>query len=312
MSPRKSVSKRGLVLLAFTLTLAWLLFWARGVLGRLLAIVDSALRGGEGHFTYLQLIWRAKLGPEIPWWVSAVDIYWLCLTFLVGGILAIAGLVQRRSLVSSELQHAHGGLIGVTLLAAILTLAGAGGSQYFRFLMYGGVFTVPILFSRIKLAKPRVRAFALVVLVCSLFLLSFPTFLAYNPNVSLYSYYSDELAAGVFLERMYGGGKTLEVYQEGGGWATYHLRYARWKREWEAWQLGTQEAAWANLDGLAADFSRQHASTTHLWIFSPRLAGNFRYLYGIRPNDIRWELFKSELARNERIYDSGIVQIFWN
>jgi hypothetical protein len=310
-SPKNSMPRIGLVLPAFVLTLAWLLFWARGILERVFAVVDSALRGGGGHFTYLRLIWRTRFGAAMPWWVSAVDVYWLFLTFVVGGVLAIAGFVQGADRVSSQLKYAQGGLAGIILLATILTMAGAGGSQYFRFLMYGGVFTVLILICRIRQSRPRARAFALVALVCSLYLLSLPTFIAYNPNVRLYSYYNDELATGTFLERMYGTGRSLEVYQEGGGWVTYHLRYAKWNREGEAWQLGTKEGAWANLDGLVANFSQRTVNEKRLWIFSPRLAGNFEYLYGIHSDDTRWDSFKSELARTDRIYDAGRIQTFW-
>jgi hypothetical protein len=347
---KESLLPSSIIVLCLVMVLAWEMYWAISMFHGLVSFgamfVDNMTRGeiwGWLHAVGGQT--SVFLGEKVVLWASLTRFFWLALIFVLGTILGIRNLIRVRKLDSLQAIEI-GGLLGVVIFSTVCIFVFPGGAQYYRFLTYAPFFTVPILlrslwgfnsytkpspekivrFSEnpgkvplaLKLSPPRglatfggwFRKYAFILLVALVFVLSLPTFLAHNGEVSTRAIYPYEYAAGKFLESVYGAEvEQLEIFTE--PYAAYPIGYYIREAHFHPTQLPGEMANGEELwPEILVDQFESSSYPNAIFVLSERHAQWWNGPPLIKPTDPRWVNFINRLSEHNKIYDNGHIEIY--
>jgi hypothetical protein len=296
--------------------LSWDIYWATRIfegLTRVTAAVVGDL-SERGLLTYFAHLRSAYVGAGVPVWAILVRCFWWVALFLFGPVLGLKNLLNIKALSRAQ-QVDTGGLVGVVVLSAAVSLLSVGGAEFYRFLLYGAFFTVPILLSFVVNLPAKGRRLALGLGIPLFFLLSFPTFLAHNNLVGTSTYYPAELRAGSFLEQASGGqGKGLTVFNDPveNGLLSYSIPDATLIATPQASELKGKEDFWQAAAKSVRSFSAWQAAGEQSPVFylSQRRIALAEHLLRVRPQDSGWGELRNTLGETSKVYENGLVQIY--
>jgi hypothetical protein len=173
----------------------------------------------EGEVTYLTNTVRLftdwftiyhsyVVGPTLPFWANLLTISWevvFVLPFLIFAMCFLYGIFIRRrrgKLISSS-TSAY--LMAYFLSLCMFALASAtGGGLVIRLFFFLPVFSTMLLITNSRFAR------YLIVVCILIILISFPTFVDYNRNISTYAYESTDIAGNQFLAKLTPG---FQIFQ---------------------------------------------------------------------------------------------------
>jgi hypothetical protein len=298
--------------------LAWDVYWASRFFDSLIKITSAVIEDltEKGLLTYFFNLGQSYVGAGVPLWAIAVRYFWWGALFLFGSILGLKNLLNIKSLSRAQ-QLETGGLVGVIALSAAVTALSVGGSEFYRFLLYGAFCTVPILLSFVVNLPTKGRRLALGLAIPLFFLLSFPTFLAHNNLVGTSTYYPSELHAGAFLRQTTSGGRGLTLFYSAleGNLALYNVPNASLRKAAPFSQLKDASDFWHFESRAVSNFLDAGAgteATLSAFYFSRRIVALAEHVFRIKPADARWDALNGSLAKANRVYDNSVVQIYEN
>jgi hypothetical protein len=299
-----------LALLA-VIPIAWLLYWAEGSFEGIVRMLPKLMEDITDPLGYLTIIMQAHVGGVTPLWASAVQFFWLALVFGLGTLLAVWNLSRFRHL--TPLQKVEtGGLAGIALLTFLIIIVSLKGTEYYRYLQYGGFFAVPIVLRFFMSLNYPLRHLALVFLIVAVFVLSFPTFLVHGRYCATASYYPSDTAAGQFLEMNYDRGEGLTVYSSHGeALGYYYLPEASFVPEGEAWHVANPAGLWRAMDRQLTSFDRNGGlEEKRVFIFTKRQRATWEALLGVPADAPGWTVVEKRLNEQRRIYDNGSIVMY--
>ena len=297
--------------------LVWDVYWATRVFEGATRVTSGVIADftEEGFLVYFFNLGGGYAGAGVPLWAVIVRFFWLGALFLFGTILGLRNLLNIRGL--SRLQQIEtGGLVGIITLSTVVTLLSLGGSEFYRFLLYGGFFIVPIILLFL-LSLPRNRRRLAVGLAVSLFfVLSFPTFLAHNNLVGISGYYRAELQAGNFLNQTSGGqgdGLVISHDPTESGVLSFSVPDARFVTTPQATELEGEKDFWQAVDREAQGFrdlaTKAGQSEAFFYLSQRRVAIN-ELFFGVKAYDPKWKELQDTLAETNKVYDNDMVQLY--
>jgi hypothetical protein len=328
---KKNLAAFGVIVLFVVLFFSWQEYWAvnmfKGWVGWGANFVQELKSGGlEEHLLFLRQA-DTQLGSGVPSWVSWTRLFWLFITYVVGGILVIANLTRVKKLSLVEIIET-GGLLGVIILSIIIQLLAAGGAQFHRILMYSQFFTVPIalrffsrlvapgetvtgtspshpfagwLQSRLKSGRQPALALGLVFLL----VLGLPTWLSNHDVDSTYNVYSYEYADGEFLSSFFSKGEGLTVFANALTIAPleYSMPLAGYQGKNPFESVTNEDILWKQQSELVNVFL-QEGSRTPNWVFVLAEKHTFTgwRLFGIEPTDPKWVALENQLSDIDNKY----------
>ncbi len=336
----QSIGKKNLVgitiiTLFCVIFVAWELYWAvgmfEGVVGWGKAFIEELTSNGLGsHFLFLREA-STQLGERVPLWVSSIRLFWLFVTYVIGGFIALFNLTRIKKLSLIEIIET-GALMLVILLSIVIQFLARGGSQYHRLLMYSHFFTVPIalrffagladqnkefpkmlnirpFLSRFK--SPRWQHHATVIGIVILLVLAFPTFLAHHDQVSTYNVFAYEYTGGKFLSNTYGTGKGLVVFTDTLTISPTEnsLYEANYQGSASFENITNEDVFWQIEYGLANLFL-QKGNSKQVFVLAEKITFPGWRLFGIEPDDPKWVELENRLNTVNKIYNNGHSQIF--
>lgn len=260
---------------------------------------------------------QVALGARIPLWALITKLSWGTIIYAFGSILWIKSVFSIKKLSALE-KKCVGGLGGIGILTIIVTLAGQGGVQFMRYLMYAPLFTVPlILFFFLKLGDYK-RWYSIALLAIILFALSLPAFFVNNDMIEVDATYPYEISARKFLKSNYGEGEELTIFTSRFSTAlsAYYLPKAELKHVPGHLDIEEKKDLWVHMDTLVAIFETPSERVKHgvrehaLFIYSQRLTGAHEHIFAFKPTHPEWLKLKNKLSRGNRIYSSDYIQIY--
>jgi hypothetical protein len=332
---KKNLVEWSIIALLVVMFLMWQLYWAVGMfegwVGWWADFVQELQKGGlEEHLLFLRQA-NTQLGTVVPTWVSWTRLFWLFVTYVVGGILALVNLIRVKKLGLIEIIET-GGLVGVIFLSIIVVLLSPGGAQYHRILMYSQFFTVPIALkfffrpgaqsqgvTELRSSHPSPGWFhpswwrrpALALGLILLLVLALPTFLAHHDQVSTYNVYSYEYADGEFLSSLYGKGEGLVVFVNSLTMVPlkYSMLQANYQGPTSFENITNEDVLWKQQSELVTRFTLKD-SPNSVFVLAEKSTFTGWRLFGIEPTDPRWVALEDTLASVNLIYANGHSQIF--
>jgi hypothetical protein len=202
------------------------------------------------------------------------------------------------------------------LISISLFLLVPGAHDLRRPLLYGSFLFIPFLFLQLHQFKPIVKRAALAGLAFLLVLLSLPSFLDNAFHIPSWTFYDTEYASGEWIQSIYETERGLNVFTTVPVFwtirlyvpeATYHIE--RNILEYENWGV---ETGWQILHELPERYYHfSHDGNDSVYILSPKTAIYQGPIYGISPDDPRWEEITNRLsAGSNKIYNNGPIQIY--
>ncbi len=313
---RKSLLDWSIITLPVVMVLAWETYWATRMFEGLVGwgesfVKDLTWQGLAEHLLFLRVT-GIYLGEYPPLWASLTRSFWLLVTYVVGGILAVVNLTRVRKLGLTETMETAA-LLGIIVFYLIVQLLAPGGSQYHRLLMYAHIFTVPIALGFLsKWFQPsRLRHLGLALGLVLLLVLAFPTFLAHHDQVSTYKVYRYEYADGEFLSSIYGKGEGLLVYTA--DITVCALRHsmpeARYAGRSPYEVLADEDDFWRAMNKVVTGF--ENYKGTKVFVYSEKFTFAGQRVFAIEPTDPKWAEMEHRLEENfNKIYDNGHSKIF--
>jgi len=300
---------RWIITLSLLIPLSWELSLAIGTFSNLIEVFVRSLKEMK-FLEYLSIVARPNIGMEVPLWANTTRLFWLTLIFICGTLLGLANMVKIRKLGWLQ-KRETGALFGIIILTAVAILP-LGGVQYYRFLMYGSFFTVPILLRFLtNLGKGKREIFikvdAVALLIVLFFTLSLPTFLAHNDRINIDTYYPYELSIGGFLGSVYGKGDGVTAPI-----VLYYMPNGHFRTE-VAWAyVKDKEEAFRSIDNWLQGFL---TAKNEVWqheivlLFSKRFLIPYERDLGINSTDPYWSQLRCKLQYVNRVYDNQHAQI---
>lgn len=295
--------------------LSWDIYWAasffENVTGATSAVIEDFTE--KGALLYLFNLGGSYAGGAVPLWAVAVRYFWWGTIFFLGTFLGLKNLLKVKSLSWAE-QLETGGLVGVLMLSAAVTALSPGGSEFYRFLLYGAFFTVPILLRFVLDLPSAGRRLALGLTVASFFVLSFPTFLAHNNLVGTSTYYASELEAGTFLTETTAGQNSQFFHLAGeSGLLMYSSPDSVLTASGQAPEFKGREEFWRSINRLVAGFRQSSPSAGGESVYfyaSKRDIALHQNMLGVSPDDPGWSALAGRLGQSNKIYDDSTVQLY--
>jgi hypothetical protein len=258
-----------------------------------------------------------NVGVSIPLWANIAIIFWLLLMVL-GGLLGFRNLLRLRRLNQAQ-QMEIGALIGVAIFMIIDLLPFGMMDVLFRVFFFLPLFTVPILLRSLSSLRAHARRLALAVLIVLIFVLSFPSFLALNDNVSSASFLPTEVSPAEFVGANYKETRGLAIVtsQASISLTPYYVPDISSFVIFPFGPFGPfgpfpeLDEFYRQMDGMVKTFKDNDEASISLFIFSPRYAFDIQTYYGTDPTtDPRWQKAFSQLAQANMIYNNGRFQIY--
>lgn len=301
------------VALSALLPITWLIYSATGAFGELTELAANFSENLDEFLYYPLLYVKGTTGASLPIWVALLQYYWKIVTLAAGGLLGLWGLFRFSQLTRTE-KVAIGGLLGLSLFFAAVSPF-RGGSYLVRIEVYALIFTVPLLASFIGRLERHLSYACLAFLAVSLFVLSLPTFLAFNKNFADQTYYRAELAMGDFLEKNLDADQAgLRIYNDVHVLVPYHLPRIEIVNILGLGDPGTAQSAeevWQSYRRLSASFLASSPKNGQAyWLSSLRGRFLYRYLQGIDSADPRWDSIETTLGTRSMIYSNGFAQLY--
>ncbi len=266
----------------------------------LLSSPDFSLRN-------LLLLAKTTIGGRSPLWATGIRLFWWVSIYAFGSILWIKSLFRMKGLSPLEKKEV-GGLAGIIGLTIVVTLAGQGGAQFIRFIMYAVVFTVPIVLRFFFNLGEYKRRYSFALLVILLFALSLPTFFVYNNMVSINATYPCEISARKFLESNYGEGEDLTLYSS--IFATpinaYYLPKAELRTEPDYLGFKDKNDLWPGVGTLIREFEKGHG----VFMYSKRSTALYENVFGFKSTHPEWLKLRNELSDENKVYANGYNELY--
>jgi hypothetical protein len=274
-------------------------------------ISNKDLFGLFGNITNIAVTYT---GPQMPLWATLTHYFWWISIYIIGSLIAIWNFLRAKNLNGRGVIQT-GGVLGLIMLTAVAILLSPGGSQFFRFILWGAFFAVPVTLTFFLKSTRRIKRAISVVAVILFLMLSFPTFLAHNNHANSTNTYPIELAATGFLGQNYPSGNGLTVF-EIPAWKApllYDVPQADIRIIPESVRIRDKADAWDNINNLVASFENSHGQSAEsqlLCFFEERAKGDFSFFWGVQPTDPEWNILKERLSSTNKIYSNGQVIMY--
>jgi hypothetical protein len=299
---------KGTLVVLGLLETAWLLIWAY-TWSRPIIIEVLTYNPLESNFlAYISNIEHTYLGPMVPLWAIVLRYTWIAILFGPGTIAGGWFLLRIKRVTWRELISA-GGLTGVIVLELIETPLSPGGSEYYRILLYGGFFSLPVFILFLTRLGSRSRRIIMMGLFCAFFLLSFPTFLANNNSVSTSTYYRSELQPMNYLLSNYRESQ-LPLFDMGAqGQLLFFVPELPSVQPLFPNLISNVSTLWTSIFHFVASF--QTSPHNSLLVSSYRETTNIQDVFGVPSNDKNWNLLRQQLSLSSVVYDDGKLQMYY-
>jgi hypothetical protein len=269
-----------------------------------------------GFLTYFRILSPANVGGRLPLWANVTRLFWWGLL----GLGTAIGLYYIFKIKEKTLLHKimTGGLLGVIALTVIGMFGQQGGIQFTRYLLYAPLFCSPILLTFLS-GGGIWRRRSLVLVTVLIFVLCLPTFLSSINSVSTDAIYSDETAAGSFLENTtsVGNGTSYYLYSPASGaavpWVSYYTPdYPEMVIPEQTFYSGSADEYWRQAYSLIDDFKVGFAppGTQKVLLYSEKTPEAVEHLWAISPSDPKWGQLIGYLSDTDMIYNNGHIQMY--
>lgn len=299
--------------LCLVVILAWEIYRATALFGALVHVPTTFVKDfTEGRlWDYIFIMGESYVGARVPLWATITRTFWWVALYIFGVILGLKNLFKVKELSSAERKET-GGLLGLIFLT-IATLFSKGGAEYYRFLLYGAFFTVPIIL-RFLYKLPR-RHLVLTIAAIFFIVFSFPTFLAHNNLVALTARYPSEVQAARFVNHCHGDGDELSIFDFGGASVLQFtgVTEASFRTTAPANFLSGADDFWQSMERVVIGFeglSDASRGRNSIFFFSKKGVVMQQHFFGIEPTDAKWKELLDRLASKNKIYDNEVVQIY--
>ncbi|MFC1928296.1 DUF1616 domain-containing protein [Chloroflexota bacterium] len=314
-----------ILLLVLAVLLGWEVYQAVTVFGSLVELLPTVYQNivtGDMFSTSGRAA-AAILGGGDPLWAVATKYFWLMTITGLGTLLWFVQLVRVRKLSYLEKMEV-GGVLGTILFFTVVTVSSTMGYYASRYQEFVRIFTPAIIMrfgpalgqrwegSRFSLSNLWRKA-STIFLIILLFVVSFPTFLLEGRGVAGQASYSQDIAAGEFLESRYGKGEGLTVFSNftyAAGIRFYYLPDAEGKGPREPSVMEDGSVLWEDVYDLIEEFVSPGGN--RVFLYSER-AANYSW-FNVKPDDPRWQEIKKELADfvgEENIWSNNYYSIYF-
>ncbi|MDR7559062.1 MAG: hypothetical protein QN141_11315 [Armatimonadota bacterium] len=314
------------LLIAVVIVLSWQLFYSTAILKNSTILVRNSLTSIDRFIEYIGTIFETQLGARVPGWATYTQYFWLLTVFALGTLLGLTNVARVRTLHPNDVLPTAG-VVGTISLTWAVTLGTAvkGGAEYYRFLMYAGIFTVPLIISLFSGSTPtpgagftinrRGGTLGSILLVVAVGILSLPSFLSYNKIAAFARVYPFELSAGEFLEASYGDKEGVTLYSDIASAlaiAIYSAPKATFVFEGEAVESKSSAQLWKKVEALLDSFeSRGITEGPSVFLLClPRMQGTYAYFWQIDAYDPHWEMVGRRMSQQSLIYSNGDTQVY--
>ncbi len=269
-------------------------------LGR--SFLEKLSQGGL-YFGSILSLGGSNLGGGVPLWARFTMSVWILSVYFLGSLVILAAAFHIRR--TSYLERVEvAGLLTVGGISLLGSITSPGGLQLIRAIQWIPIFTTSALVRR-SIPRPLTSVIGLGLIT----LLAFPSFLYYNNNVALDSFYHyDVLSAQTLRKAVQVLSNPPTVFGSVFARPVYLPVVAEIRTEPEYAYFRDEGDMFRSLDGLVEEFLRTRPG---IFVFSERIRGQYARLYGIGVQDERW-YFLGRLEGSTRMYDSGFVRMFWN
>jgi hypothetical protein len=297
--------------------LSWDIYWATRIFEGVTEVTSGVIGDltEEGLLVYFFNLGQSYAGAEVPLWTVVVRVFWWGALFLFGTVLGLKNLLNIKGLNRVQ-QVETGGLLGVIGLSGAVTVLSLGGAEFYRYLLYGGFFAVPIILRFLLGLSGTTRRVALGLAVSLFFVLSFPTFLAHNNLVGVSGYYAPELQAGSFLNQTSAGqGEGLAIFNDPSenGLFSFSVPEAMLLTTPQPSELRVEKDFWEALDRMAEGFKAMATDARRSDVFlyySQRKVATAELFWGLKPDNPEWRRFEDTVAQTSKVYENGMVELY--
>ncbi len=303
-----------LIALSAVLPLGWQAFYGIPFFEGLTRLAESWLRelSLNNALAFLFAFANRYGGPALPLWVTGVRYFWITVVLAAGAVLGVRSLFSVRRLDGQD-HMLVSGLVAVVMFTALLTLLSPGGSEFYRVILYGPFFTVPILLRYLARLPSLARLIAWRVLAVCLFALSLPTFYAHNNLVSGSVFYPAEINAGQLMGRIGDGTSDKpRIYVDSSeeGVTSFSVPNASFRIIVDPPLLKNRDGVSKALQSaIESFFGSNPGGHVFFYLSKRRLLAAEHYLQ-ISPSDPLWTKVKRTLAEADLIYDNEVVTVF--
>lgn len=305
-----TLASGSLIALSIVIFLSWEIYWAQSLFGELLEFFPKMRE--QITLGNLFLSSETAMGSRSsPIWATAFKLFWWIFIYGFGSVIWFRYLLRFKKLNPPE-QWCFGGLAGIIALTIMVTLAGQGGVQFTRFLLYASFFTVPIILMFIIGLRAYWKKLSITFIII-LFAGSFPSFIVYNNMISVDRFYATEVSANEFLRSLYGKGEELDIYSSIALSPTnaYYLPKAGQVSELDSLHYEDKNELWASVTQELMYFTDWWGHSKYsVFLISDRYKGSYEHIFGFEPTDPRWQEFDNGLTKENKCYSNGHAAIY--
>lgn len=308
---RVALTSAGLIALSLVIVLAWEMYRASGIFEDLLMFIPQMLQGISLENLFLSRE-VAMGGRTSPLWATGTRVFWWIFIYAFGSILWLKSLFRLKKLSPVE-KKCIGGLAGITGLTIVVTLAGQGGTQFTRFLMYASFFTIPIILHFFLSLGDYKRRCSIALLAILLFVLSPPTLFVYNNMINVAAFYPSEVSAGKFLKSNYGEGEELDIYCSTylAAMNAYYLPKAGVIGERARLSYEDKSGLWPSVNEQQIYFRDWWGHSRYsVFLISDRYKGSYEHIFGFESTHPEWLKLENKLLEENKVYDNGDCEIY--
>lgn len=312
-----------ILMLSITLPLAYEILWAIRTMSLVTGMVPkiiSDFTSGESLLA-LDMLSQSNIGGAVPLWANVTRIFWWVFLYGLGTALAVGWLAKRTKLDSIN-SKVVGGLVGVILLGATATIVSYQGHQFHRLILYGSIFTAPIILGFfLKIGKNWKKLFFVSLAVLCI-LLAFPSFIINNDNITVSAFYPHENSVGQFLAFSCGNGSGVLLFspsvESGPKTAYYYVPeavfanpplFTAMKDENGLWQETNKNLV--NFESAAQALSQGLVQRRAIYMDDLGMRVVYQHIFGTDPNAEGWRMQDETLrASQNKVYENGFDELY--
>jgi hypothetical protein len=287
---------------------AWQIFYAPhffNILSNYVPTIMNNFLSGAMFSTSLQRV-ASISAVSVPLWAQLTQYFWILAIAGLGTLIGLVRLTQIKKLSPLETLDAAA-ILGTILFFIIVFALSREGYYVANYITLVRIFSAVLIVrfmlwvggqlkKRLKLKMPAEKI-SIFLLVGVIFAVSLPSFLVEGKDISTFTIYPQEIAAGKYLQSLYGDGADLRVFTnqpEVPDVVRFYLPDAIAHDPAEYYTLPDKAALFKNMDNLVADFEQKNKFS--IFVFSEKTLLGTNQTYGIALDDPYWIKMKNSLA----------------
>lgn len=307
MARRQLLINAGILIAAFVVPIAWLVHTQQTFHNKTLPMTAFTTNPIHNPLSWVITVILANLSGSGPFWATGTKLFWLITFYGIGTAASLFYIARLREQTMSH-QLAIGAFLGLMTLSIGNTLISAGGFEFFRFLAFAPLFTVPFLVMFVRAPSALNPKAGLAALALAMTLLSFPAFLAYRAPVAQYAYYPNEYAVGKFVSLT----PNPVIYSLGLSYLPV-LRYnedAFYRTEGPARDIRDEDRLQGTVSLLVDNFQERESGIRHFFLHSWRAKAYYEHIFRLHAESRLWEHLEARLSASDLVYEDGYARLY--